>query len=308
MAVSPAEDVVRFGLFELDLKAGQLSRNGTKLRLPQQPLQLLAMLLERPGEILTRDELRQRLWSSDVFVDFDHGLNKSIQKLRDALGDSATSPRYIETIPRVGYRFIAPVRNGTRPLEPEGATKIDRPAPLPAAPAMGGKQRARWWIVAAGVCALMGVIGTAVYLSSRRHPVVMKYTQLTDFTDSASIPALSPDGHILAFIRGDSNFMSADQIYAKVLPDGEARRLTNDPRIKYNLAFSPDGSQIAYTVIENPVFGTYTVSVLGGDSHLLLHNAAGLSWLDPGHFLFSRTRSGIHLGVVTQSVAGDHYR
>jgi len=308
VAVSPAEDVVRFGLFELDLKAGQLSRNGTKLRLPQQPLQLLAMLLERPGEILTRDELRQRLWSSDVFVDFDHGLNKSIQKLRDALGDSATSPRYIETIPRVGYRFIAPVRNGTRPLEPEGATKIDRPAPLPAAPAMGGKQRARWWIVAAGVCALMGVIGTAVYLSSRRHPVVMKYTQLTDFTDSASIPALSPDGHILAFIRGDSNFMSADQIYAKVLPDGEARRLTNDPRIKYNLAFSPDGSQIAYTVIENPVFGTYTVSVLGGDSHLLLHNAAGLSWLDPGHFLFSRTRSGIHLGVVTQSVAGDHYR
>ena len=102
--------------------------------------------------------------------------------------------------------------------------------------------------------------------------------------------------------------MSADQIYAKVLPDGEARRLTNDPRIKYNLAFSPDGSQIAYTVMEAPAFGTYTVSVLGGDSHLLLHNAAGLSWLDPGHFLFSRTHSGIHLGVVTQSITGNDYR
>jgi DNA-binding winged helix-turn-helix (wHTH) protein/Tol biopolymer transport system component len=304
VAVSPAEDVIRFGLFELDLKAGQLSRNGTKLRLPQQPLQLLAMLLERPGEILTRDELRQRLWSSDVFVDFDHGLNKSIQKLRDALGDSATSPRYIETIPRVGYRFIAPVRNGTRPLEPEVAMKIDRPA----APAMAGKQRAQWWIMAAGVCAVLGVIGTAVYLSSRPHPSVIKYTQLTDFTDSAASPALSPDGHILAFIRGDSDFLSADQIYAKVLPDGEARRLTDDSREKYGLAFSPDGSQIAYTVMEAPVFGTYTVSVLGGDSHLLLHNAAGLSWLDPGHFLFSRTRSGVHLGVVTQSVTGDHYR
>lgn len=274
MAVSPAEDVIRFGLFELDLKAGQLSRNGTKLRLPQQPLQLLAMLLERPGEILTRDELRQRLWSSDVFVDFDHGLNKSIQKLRDALGDSATSPRYIETIPRVGYRFIAPVKNGTRLLEPEVATKIDQPAPLPAAPAMGGKQRARWWILAAGVCAVLGVVGTAVYLFSRRHPVVIKYTQLTDFTDSASTPALSPDGHILAFIRGDSDFLSADQIYAKVLPDGEARRLADDSREKYALAFSPDGSQIAYTVMEAPVFGTYTVPVLGGDSHLLLHNAA----------------------------------
>ena len=144
--------------------------------------------------------------------------------------------------------------------------------------------------------------------SPAHRPAVIKYTQLTDFTDSASTPALSPDGHILAFIRGDSHFMSADQIYAKVLPDGEARRLTNDPRIKYNLAFSPDGSQIAYTVMEAPAFGTYTVSVLGGDSHLLLHNAAGLSWLDPGHFLFSRTHSGIHLGVVTQSVTGDHYR
>jgi DNA-binding winged helix-turn-helix (wHTH) protein/Tol biopolymer transport system component len=308
VAVSPAEDVIRFGLFELDLKAGQLSRNGTKLRLPQQPLQLLAMLLERPGEILTRDELRQRLWSSDVFVDFDHGLNKSIQKLRDALGDSATSPRYIETIPRVGYRFIAPVRNGSRPLEPVVAIKIDHPAPAPAAAAMASKQRARWWMLVAGVCAVLGVIGTAVYLSSRPHPAVIKYTQLTDFTDSAASPALSPDGHILAFIRGDSDFMSADQIYAKVLPDGEARRLTDDSREKYGLAFSPDGSQIAYTVMEPPVFGTYTVSVLGGDSHLLLHNAAGLSWLDPGHFLFSRTRSGVHLGVVTQSVTSDHYR
>jgi DNA-binding winged helix-turn-helix (wHTH) protein/Tol biopolymer transport system component len=305
VAVSPVEDVIRFGLFELDLKAGQLSRNGTKLRLPQQPLQLLAMLLERPGEILTRDELRQRLWSSDVFVDFDHGLNKSIQKLRDALGDSATSPRYIETIPRVGYRFIAPVRNGARPLEPEVAIKVDGPAP---APAVTGKQRARWWMLVAGVCAVLGVIGTAVYLSSRPHPAVIKYTQLTDFTDSAASPALSPDGHILAFIRGDSDFMSADQIYAKVLPDGEARRLTDDSREKYGLAFSPDGSQIAYTVMEPPVFGTYTVSVLGGDSHLLLHNAAGLSWLDPEHFLFSRTRSGVHLGVVTQAVTSDHYR
>ncbi len=306
MAVSPAEDLIRFGLFELDLKAGQLSRNGTKLRLPQQPLQVLAVLLERPGEILTREELRQRLWSSDVFVDFDHGLNKSIQKLRDALGDSATSPRYIETIPRVGYRFIAPVRNGARPLEPEVAMKIDRPTPTPAAPAAAGKRRARWWLLAAGAFTVFAIF--AVYLSSSHHPAVPKYTQLTDFTDSAATPALSPDGHILAFIRGGSNFMSADQIYVKMLPDSESRRLTNDSRMKYSLSFSPDGSQIAYTVMEGPSFATYAISVLGGDSHLLLHNAAGLTWLDPGHFLFSRLRSGLHLGVATQSVTGANYR
>ena len=308
VAVSPAEDVIRFGVFELDLKAGQLTRYGTKLRLPQQPLQLLAVLLERPGETFTRDELRSRLWSSDVFVDFDHGLNKSIQKLRDALGDSAASPRYIETIPRIGYRFIAPVSNGHRPLpgkaEPAPPPQLpDRAAAEPAAVVAGG-HKARWWIATAAVvvCAAIGV-----YVSSR-HPAVITYTQLTDFTDAASGPALSPDGHILAFIRGDSYFMAADAIYVKMLPKGEARLLTNDARPKYGLAFSPDGSQIAYTVIEGTTFATYAVSVFGGDPHLLLDNAAGLTWLDPEHWLFSRIRTGLHMGIVTSGVAGDHLR
>jgi DNA-binding winged helix-turn-helix (wHTH) protein/Tol biopolymer transport system component len=310
VAVSPAEDVIRFGVFELDLKAGQLTRYGTKLRLPQQPLQLLAVLLERPGETITRDELRSRLWSSDVFVDFDHGLNKSIQKLRDTLGDSAASPRYIETIPRVGYRFIAPVSNGHLPAPP----KVDvEPSPQLANGAAEGPAvvvaigyRARWWIAAA---AAVAVLCAAVYLYvSSRRPAVVTYTQLTDFTDATSDPALSPDGHILAFIRGDSYFVSADPIYVKMLPNGEARMLTNDPRPKYGLAFSPDGSQIAYTVMGNTVFATYAVSVLGGNPHLLLDNAAGLTWLDPEHWLFSRIRSGLHMGIVTSGVAGDHFR
>jgi DNA-binding winged helix-turn-helix (wHTH) protein len=261
--VAVAEDVVRFGVFELDLKAGQLTRCGTKLRLPQQPLQLLAVLLERPGDTLTREELRSRLWSSDVFVDFDHGLNKSIQKLRDALGYSATSPRYIETIPRVGYRFIAPVSDGHPPPAPEVAIEPSPEPPDRPAVATGG-HKARWWIATAAV-----VVGVAigVYVSSR-HPAVVTYTQLTDFTDATSDPALSPDGHILAFIRGDSYFVSADPIYVKMLPNGEPRMLTNDPRPKYGLAFSPDGSQIAYTVMGGSVFATYAVSVFGGTPHL----------------------------------------
>ncbi len=304
--------MVSFGLFELDLKAAQLTRNGTRIRLPQQPLQLLSALIESPGEIVTREQLRQRLWSSDVFIDFDHGLNKSIQKLRDALGDSADSPRYIETIPRVGYRFIAPVRNGTRSGEPEAGIEIPQPPPVspipPTTAAVAGNPGTRWLLLAAGGLALSAAIGIAVYFSFRARPAVVKYTQLTDFTDSATTPALSPDGHILAFIRGNSSFMSAGQIYVKMLPDGEARPLTNDARVKYNLAFSPDGSQIAYTAMKNPVFATYTVSVLGGDPHLLLNNAAGLTWLDPNHFLFSKIRGGLHLGVVTETVAGDDFR
>src|SRR6201997_4094456 len=110
MAVPQSKNrVVRFGVFEIDLTAGELRKNGVKLRLQGQPLQVLTMLLERPGEVVTREELQQKLWASDTFVDFDHSLNTAINKVREALGDSASSPRYVETLARRGYRFIAPV-------------------------------------------------------------------------------------------------------------------------------------------------------------------------------------------------------
>ena len=310
MSVSPTQETVTFGLFELDLKAARLSRNGTRIRLPQQPLQLLAVLIESAGDIVTREHLRQRLWPSDVFIDFDHALNKSIQKLRDALSDSADSPRYIETIPRVGYRFIAPVTSAARSSNPLSIPAIPQPsAPHPhlAAPAVPNAP-SRWRLFAIAGLATAAALAAAAYLSLRNHPATLHYTQLTDFTDAATTPALSPDGHFLAFIRGGGTFMSAGQIYVKMLPDGDARQITNDPRLKYNLAFSPDGSQIAYTVLENATFVTYTVSVLGGDPQLLLHNAAGLTWLDPNHFLFSRLRSGLHLGIVTETATGDNLR
>jgi cholera toxin transcriptional activator len=102
--------IVRFGLFELDLASGELRKNGAKLRLQDQPLQVLALLLERAGDVVTREEMRRKLWPADTFVDFDHSLNTAINKLREALGDSASSPRYVETLARRGYRFIAPVQ------------------------------------------------------------------------------------------------------------------------------------------------------------------------------------------------------
>ena len=97
---------VRFGSFELDLRAGELRKQGVKIKLQEQPLQILAMLLEHPGQVVTREELRNKLWAADTFVDFDHGLNKSINKLREALGDSAESPRFIETLAKREYRFL----------------------------------------------------------------------------------------------------------------------------------------------------------------------------------------------------------
>jgi cholera toxin transcriptional activator len=103
--------IARFGLYELDLSTGELRKNGAKLRLQEQPFQVLALLLERAGNVVTREELRQKLWPIDTFVDFDHSLNIAVNKLRETLGDSASSPRYIETLARRGYRFIAPVQN-----------------------------------------------------------------------------------------------------------------------------------------------------------------------------------------------------
>src|ERR1700744_1102604 len=123
--------VYRFGLFTLDPTAASLSRNGIKVKLQDQPLQLLVLLLEKPGEIVTRDEICQRLWRSNTFVDFDKSLGVAVVKVREAVGDSAANPRFLETLPRRGYRFIAPVtvealgnqaeRNDNAPVEAKAA-------------------------------------------------------------------------------------------------------------------------------------------------------------------------------------------
>src|SRR6266700_7114301 len=97
---------LRFGGFDADFRTQELRKQGVRVKLPQQSFQILQMLLEQPGELVTRDQLRQALWPGDTFVDFDHGLNNSIKRIRDALGDSAESPHYIETLPRLGYRVI----------------------------------------------------------------------------------------------------------------------------------------------------------------------------------------------------------
>ena len=104
-----SKPLVRFGPFEADLRAGELRKRGVKLKLVGQPFEVLARLLERPGELVTREELRTKLWPTDTFGDFDHGLNAAVNKLRDALSDSTEKPRYVETLPRRGYRFIGVV-------------------------------------------------------------------------------------------------------------------------------------------------------------------------------------------------------
>src|SRR5262245_30538914 len=131
--------VLRFGVFELDRRSGELRKDGVRVRLQGQPLHVLEALLNEPGEPVTREALRQRLWPDDTFVDFDHGLNRAINRLRAALGDEADNPRFIETLERRGYRFIAPV----------GAPEAKPPETPPSAPDTGsrpprGRRRAAW--------------------------------------------------------------------------------------------------------------------------------------------------------------------
>jgi DNA-binding winged helix-turn-helix (wHTH) protein len=113
MAETGFQKVVRFGVYEADLVSGELRKHGTRIRLQEKPFQVLALLLERAGEMVTREELRERLWPGDTFVDFDHGLNTAVNKLREALSDPAANPRFVQTVARRGYRFIAPVQDGT---------------------------------------------------------------------------------------------------------------------------------------------------------------------------------------------------
>jgi len=124
--------LVRFGPFEADVKTGELWNSGTRVRLQEQPFQVLAMLLARPGELVTREELRQKLWPADTFVDFDHSLNTAINKLRDALGDSAKDPRYIETLAGRGYRFVGAVEAELKAdAQPAAASGEPEPEPAP---------------------------------------------------------------------------------------------------------------------------------------------------------------------------------
>jgi TolB-like protein/DNA-binding winged helix-turn-helix (wHTH) protein/Flp pilus assembly protein TadD len=132
---------LRFGVFELDLRAGELRKYGLRVRLQEQPFQVLVMLLKHPGEVVTREELQKKLWPADTFVDFDHGLNKAINKLRDALGDSAESPRFVETVARRGYRFLAEVKVAdAAPIRsPELATQPHLAAEARDRPDLAGK-------------------------------------------------------------------------------------------------------------------------------------------------------------------------
>jgi len=163
---------LRFGVFEVDLRAGELRKHGLRVRLQEQPFQVLAMLLEYPGELVTREDLQKRLWPADTFVDFDHGLNKAINKIREALGDSAESPRFVETVSRRGYRFLAEVRVVDSP--PLRGPEFANPAQAKDRPDVSGEsvahRRFLAWGISGSVLVLLLFVLMAWTLRSRNRP------------------------------------------------------------------------------------------------------------------------------------------
>src|ERR1700757_929454 len=191
----------RFGVFELDLRAGELRRNGSKIKLQEQPFQVLAELLDRPGQVVTREKLRTRLWPADTYVDFDHSLNAAIRRLRDALGDSAENPTFVETVARRGYRFLAPVTahgNGVSVAAPPTLQPVPAPNPEP-------RSHTWWWVTAAAAAVILLLVGLKLGLSLGQHPVAIqvqpRITRLTanPADDRVHAAAISRDGKYLAF-------------------------------------------------------------------------------------------------------------
>jgi TolB-like protein/DNA-binding winged helix-turn-helix (wHTH) protein len=173
--------IIRFGIFEVDLNAAELRKGGLRVKLPEQPFQILTVLLEKPGELVTREEVRSRLWQGDTFVDFDHGLNNAVMRLREVLGDSSDSPRFIETVPRRGYRFIAhvdespwsaPSLTPQQPASQKQATPTTEdpaiaPALSPTSIQQGVKQRGTLIIVAIVAIALFAISVAWRYLATQ---------------------------------------------------------------------------------------------------------------------------------------------
>jgi DNA-binding winged helix-turn-helix (wHTH) protein/Tfp pilus assembly protein PilF len=161
--LSPSR-VLRFGVFQINLAARELRKHGVRVRLPGQPFCILSILLEKPGQVITREEMRQRLWSSDTFVDFEHSLNSAIKKLRHALGDSPENSRYVETVPRVGYRFIAPVEQVSATANVDVSVVADRPAASAATVDGAGKLA---WRILLGVAFVLIAVPGAYFAWSR---------------------------------------------------------------------------------------------------------------------------------------------
>jgi len=251
---------IRFGVFEVDLIAGELRKRGIKIKLQDQPFRILALLLERPGEVVTRERLRETLWPQDTFVEFEHSINAAAAKLRHALADSAENPRFVETVAKRGYRFIAPTEVAAGPSV--GNTPVPKPQ----------RTRISWRRpILVLSCTVLVIIATFtfVFRSSLPHqtPTLHALYRITSDRGLSVDPAMSRDGTLLAYASDRSGQGNLD-IWVQQLDGSTPVRLTSSEVDEHQPSFSPDGTQIAFRS-EREGGGIYVIPTLGGEAKLI---------------------------------------
>lgn len=296
--------VLRFGPFELDVRAGELRKRGIRLNLREQAFQILLMLLEHPGEVVLRADIRQRLWPDDTVVDFDQSINAAVKRLRDALGEAAGKPHYIETLPKRGYRFLGAVEPVA---EPEPASNVAAPPPGPPPerldegtaaavnaavaradielPAARVRPRIPQWLVAAPVVLTLA-IGAVFYARRADRPPLPPTRQvpLTTFAELTTFPAFSPDGERVAFswVGASPKEPQPFKIYLKNVRNGDPVPVTTGPADDRLPQWSPDGSQIAFQRTTKLGHELMVVPVGGGAERKIAEMGIGLAWSPDG--------------------------
>jgi Tol biopolymer transport system component len=281
---SPKLQRIAFGRFEVDLLSGEIYKNGHRVRLQAQPFRLLVLMLERPGEVVTRQEVCRKLWHADTFVDFDHSLGTAINKIREALGDSAEHPQFVETLPRRGYRFI-------------GELTLQAQPPAPAEPHRRTLSRPRWLEISAGILAVSAcalAVGFVYRWSRpRQAPATLTAFPFTALPGLETSPAFSPDGSRIAFAwNGDpASGAKGFDLYVKAIGSETLLRLTQHPSAWISPAWSPDGTHIAFHRMAGADTGVYVVPALGGPERKLRSTrvpyavAAPISWSPDGKWI-----------------------
>lgn len=279
--------LVRFGAFEAELRTGELRKHGLKLKFSGQPFQVLAILLERPGDVVTREELQRRIWP-DTFVDVERSLNTAVNKIREILGDSAETPRFVETLPRRGYRFIGEVETPVATPVPGVAVELAQPA----------RHRQLKWKIGGGVLSTAAIALAALLVYRGTQPQrtpdqgILTAIPFTALPGVAASPAFSPDGSRIAFAwnagLGAGGLNSFD-LYVKGIGGETLLRLTQHPSAPLSPAWSPEGTRIAFYREAGADSGIYMVSALGGPERKLRSTAdlihSSISWSPDGTWI-----------------------